>query len=254
MKLSSTKLPLSCALLSCALVGQAFANSITGYSTEGETSIGRIGIAGVYRADNIGDKSAQSFGGQVSGGGGAMYKRWQVSAYARFSFTGGSYDDRKSMAMDLEMIPRFGFNVLTSSFPLYVNFILYGNMQRFASHNLNFGWSVFGIGGELEGKIPLGSSAALEYSAGYVYDPNTSFTFNPASNLALSTRTNAANQTILASIGMSFDLTPRLHSYVKLYARYQSFPASPTISYETTQYMVSARNSFNAALEVGLGF
>lgn len=225
------------------------AGAITGY-TDTISSFGRIGLGGVYYADGLQGQNLNTFGGFIAISGDEMYKRFKVSLTARFGlgFTG---QDR--MAGNLEILPRFGFNILTPSVPLYVNLLFYYDDRMVVGNAINAAHRSLGIGGELEGKIPLAQSVALEYGVGYAYDSGLTYRFYPSQNLNLLARAGAISS-VLAHVGAAFDITDRLHSYVRLSGKYQYLPASPTISYEGTQYSVAAHNAFSAMLEVGLGF
>lgn len=225
------------------------ASSITGY-TDTASSFGRIGFGGVYYADSLQGQNLNTLGGFIAISGDEMYKRFKVSLAARF---GLGIAGQERMVGNFELLPRFGFNILTQSVPLYVNVIFYYDDRRIVSHGINAAHRSFGIGGELEGKIPLSQSVALEYGAGYVYDPGLTYRFYPSQNLNLLARAGAASS-VLAHVGAAFDITDRLHSYVRLSGKYQYLPASPTISHDGMQYFIAAHNVFSAMIEVGLGF
>lgn len=231
------------------------AGAITGYP-ESATGIGRIGLGGVYHADSLQGQNLNAFGGFIALSADGMYKRFKTSLYGRF---GLSSTGQGRMVGNYEVLPKFGFNILTHNVPLYVNLIFYYDDRGIvttgagAGNGIDVAHRSFGIGGELEGKIPLGSSVALEYGAGYTYDPGIAYRFYPSENLSLVARGGGAS-TILAHIGMAFDINEYMHSYARLTGRYQYLPASPVVDYAGTQYAISARNAFSAMFEVGIGF
>ena len=156
-----------------------------------------------------------------------------------------SADRSDTLGVFFEVRPMLGLNLLTQSFPLYLNIAYTFNLTNSDSGKNNTNGFVnylHQVGAELEGIIRRSERLRYEYSAGYDYVFSG---FYRARADGAQTNLSGYSYGVRASLGFAYNLSESVHYYMKLKAKYYNL-AQSGIHPHTQQYI--------GMLELGVGF
>ena len=210
---------------------------------------GEIGLGGVYHNINGGSLAhIDNRGGYLSIGGASIYKRLQAAGVVRLgggvsTLSGQNLVSRSTKGFFIDdYFLRVGFNIASQNIPLYINFI--ANLDRFQQGLNGVNRMLFALGIELEGKIPIGK-ANIMYSGGYTWLAEGIYQFGK-----LDSHINGEhNYAIIASLGLSYDISNNASVYIKAIGKYYDLHASSVVD---TNLSFPASHHFTAMLEIGI--
>lgn len=197
-------------------------HSIALADSQNSKFFGQAGIGGVYY--DFGGEDISSAGAYLSSEfGWELFQR----LHAIFGVRIGGGQSKASEVLGIaetsgfvisDQYVKLGVNIAGVNAPLYVNlFTEYNdhNSKKGLSRNLEL------LGAELEGALPLGNVAKLEYSVGYAFTTKSS-SYSIAEKTSYIEQDFSKSYVISASVGFVRNISDSTAFYTKLIGKYQN--------------------------------
>lgn len=183
---------------------------------------GQAGIGGVYY--DFWGENISSFGAYLGGEFG-----WEFfnRVHTTFGVRLGGGQSKASQVLGVaesagfvisDQYVKVGINIAGVNAPLYVNLLTEQN-----NHNSKSGLSrnLSLLGAEIEGALPLGNVAKLEYSVGYAFSTGDS-SYSIAEKTSYIKKDPSQSYVLSASVGFVRNLSDSISFYTKLIGKYQN--------------------------------
>ena len=201
-------------------------HSIALADSQNSKFFGQAGIGGVYY--DFGGENISSAGAYVGGEFG-----WEFfnRVHTIFGVRLGGGQSKASQVLGVaessgfvisDQYVKVGVNIAGVNAPLYVNLLTERN-----NHDSKSGLSrhLSLLGAEIEGALPLGNVAKLEYSAGYAFSTGDS-SYSIAEKTSYIERDFSKSYVLSASVGFVRNLSDSTAFYTKLIGKYQNLNAA----------------------------
>lgn len=205
----------------------------------------RLGLGGAYH--NLDSKDAQisSVGGYLAfSARGTLKNRLASELGGRVGLgsatASGAYFEsapysKNNLSAFTDFYFKIGVNIVSANVPLFINAV-YG-WDNFSTNlkSKGIGLARSFAGGELEGFLPMGSSAKMEYLAGLYTFLNGDYVF---ANTNTTSKLRGTNLMAKVSLGYAKDINPQIGYYVKLIGKYEDMSASANAIYPSSKNMI----------------
>lgn len=161
----------------------------TASAEHNSSELWRIGVGGIYASKDIptlsnntpngmGDVSA--YGGYLTGGGDAFYKRLKLQVFVDAIFGNSTRNSFNGSNAWLKL----GFNIASPNNPLYVNVGIFGDYTRYGSTRDNNALKTYttALSLGIDGWLSAGERLRWEYSADYDYITSKEYAYSTGAN------------------------------------------------------------------------